>query len=403
MNRLGVFVTILSALFAASTAIAPLLSSSSSKIIEGEYIVVFKREASTDQVGLHKKIVSTMLSNASTITHHYEIGSEFRGYAAKMTHEEMTKIRALPHVKYVEKNKVVEISEEQASVCMYQKQAPWGLVRTTWSSWPPTSYDYHFGSDGEGVQVYVIDSGIEVTHPDFQGRASWGIDLVQSPSARPYTDENGHGTHVTGTIIGLTYGVAKKATAIAVRVFDATGKGSSILTLYAINWVVNNFNSAKPTIINMSLGGGASTSEDDAVRAAIYRGIHFAVAAGNDAADACSQSPARVYEAVTVGASDINDNLASFSNYGQCVDIIGPGEYIESDYIGGTTKTLSGTSMATPHVAGVMAKILSKNPNYTPAQLKQYLLATATSDKVYGLTGSKWQTPNKLLYHHCSS
>ena len=401
MKLTGIILTI-SALVAVSTAaVSPLMGGE-----EYEFIVVFKEYLFGEQIELHLRDVSSMLGNNSTIIYRYDIGELFRGYAAKMTYEEMKRIRASPIVKYVDRSYTMEIFKKETAECKNQNNAPWGLVRTCNTNWPPNNYSYKYGSDGRGVNVFVIDTGIEISHSDFRGRALWGVDLVEPESSSYFSmDKHGHGTHMAGTIMGKTYGMAKEATAIAVKVFNGSGKGSSATVLYGINWVANNYNPRKATVVNLSLGGLGMTSIDDAIQAAVYsKGIHFAVAAGNYGQDTCDISPARVTDAVTVAASDLDDNFSDTSDYGDCVDIIAPGVNIFSDWIGGGVNALYGTSAATSHVAGAMAKILSQFPDATPAQLKEYLLSTSLKGKVKGLGGgSRQETPNRLLYHTCSA
>lgn len=292
-----------------------------------------------------------------------------------------------------------------------QKSAPWGLARIchrdelTFS----TFNKYLFSSDGgEGVDVYVIDTGTNYNHVDFEGRAHWGKTI---PAGDPDEDGNGHGTHCSGTIAGRKFGVAKKANVYAVKVLKSNGSGSMSDVVKGVEWAAirhaDNVKAAKAgkkkgfkgSTANMSLGGGKSPTLDLAVNAAVDLGLHFAVAAGNDNADSCNFSPAAAEKAVTVGASTIADERAYFSNFGKCNDIFAPGLNILSTWVGSkyATNTISGTSMASPHVAGLLAYLLSMQPSLdsaysvaeiTPKKLKEQLLAIASKGKLTGVPSS---------------
>ncbi|KAJ3102533.1 subtilisin-like serine protease [Phlyctochytrium bullatum] len=313
-------------------------------------------------------------------------GSNFRGYAAKLTSSMAALLAKVPQIALVEQDTYVSLSATQ------NNPAAWGLKRISKASLPlPTTYTYP-DTAGAGVKVYVIDTGIQINHPDFGGRALWGGNFVGDGSN---TDGNGHGTHVAGTIAGTTYGVAKKATVYAVKVLGADGSGTNSGVIAGVNYVAQQGASGKVNAIaNMSLGGTASTALDNAVAAAIANGISFAIAAGNSAVDACNTSPARVAAALTVGASDSSDRIATFSNYGSCVDVIAPGVSIISTWIGSTTNTISGTSMASPHVAGVLALLLGTKSYTTPAAIQADLLALTAANKITSLPAG---TPNRLL------
>ncbi len=283
-----------------------------------------------------------------------------------------------------------------------EKNAPWGLARISHRdslSLGTFSKYLYSGDGGEGVDVYVIDTGTNVDHVDFEGRAHWGKTI---PNNDEDLDGNGHGTHCSGTIGGKKYGVAKKASIYAVKVLKSNGSGTMSDVVKGVEWAAIRHSEQvalakkgkgkkgfKGSAANMSLGGGKSVTLDLAVNAAVDAGIHFAVAAGNDNADSCSYSPAAAEKAVTVGASTLADERAYFSNYGKCNDIFAPGLNIMSTWIGSDTavNTISGTSMASPHIAGLLAYFLSLQPSkdsafavadITPKQLKQNLLAVAT-------------------------
>ncbi|WP_307835593.1 S8 family peptidase [Paractinoplanes ferrugineus] len=243
------------------------------------------------------------------------------------------------------------------------------------------------------VTAYVLDGGVRISHQEFGGRASNGWDFVDNdPVAQDCT---GHGTHVAGTIGGATYGVAKDVKIVAVRVLGCNGSGSYSNIIAGVNWVTKN--AKKPAVVNMSLGGTPSKALDDAVTRSINSGVVYVVSAGNDHKDSCKQSPARASAAITVGATDANDTRASFSNYGSCLDIFAPGARIvsASNSSDRATKTMSGTSMASPHVAGAAALALGTHPDQSPAQVRESLVGNAGSGLVRNPgTGS----PNKLLY-----
>ncbi|MCT4356178.1 S8 family peptidase [Streptomyces sp. Je 1-79] len=278
-----------------------------------------------------------------------------------------------------------------------QPGATWGLDRIDQRDLP-LSTTYTYNRTASNVTAYIIDTGIRTSHSEFGGRATVGTDTVGG--GQNGQDCQGHGTHVAGTVGGAKYGVAKGAKLVAVRVLDCNGSGTTAGVIAGVDWVTAN--AVKPAVANMSLGGGANTSLDDAVKRSIASGVTYAVAAGNGnflglPARACNYSPARVPEAITVGATDSADKRASFSNYGTCVDLFAPGVSITSAWKDGdtATNTISGTSMAAPHTAGVAALYLSANPTASPAQVSTALVNNATSGKVQNpLSGS----PNRLLH-----
>ena len=306
----------------------------------------------------------------------------------------------MDQVAYIEKDS--EVHTMGSSTPETEKNAPWGLARISHrdSLSFGTFNKYLYSEDGgEGVDVYVIDTGTNIAHVDFEGRAKWGKTI---PANDEDADGNGHGTHCSGTIAGKKYGVAKKANVIAVKVLKSNGSGTMSDVVKGVEWAVNNHNenmeaakkgkgkkAFKGSAANMSLGGGKAVTLDLAVNAAVDAGIHFAVAAGNDNADSCNYSPAAAEKAVTVGASTLADERAYFSNYGKCNDIFAPGLNILSTWVGSkyATNTISGTSMASPHIAGLLAYFLSLQPSkgsafavtdITPKQLKESLIAIAT-------------------------
>jgi subtilisin family serine protease len=285
------------------------------------------------------------------------------------------------------------VPQRRVGASAAQSSAPWGLDRIDQAGLPLNgTYDY--GTMGAGVSVYVVDTGILAAHNDIAGRVRAGYDAIGD--GRNSSDCNGHGTHVAGTIGGTTYGVAKLASLVAVRVLDCSGAGSLSGVIVGVDWSIEDHVSG-PAVMNLSLGGGASSSLDAAIDRAYADGISVVVAAGNSNVDACTSSPARAKNAITVGATTSSDARASYSNFGTCLDIFAPGSAILSSDIASNTATatLSGTSMATPHVAGVAARILGANPTLLPDQVTSTIVATATPNKV---TAAGTGSPNRLLY-----
>jgi len=365
----------------------------SANAVPGSYIVVLKDGA----VGVRGAARSTATgAKARTLARAYGgqvsqvYGTALTGFGARMSETAAKRLAADPAVAYVEQNQVVTVQATQTG-------ATWGLDRIDQRSLP-LSTTYTYPSTAPGVHAYIIDTGILTTHNEFGGRATSGYDFVDNDTDA--TDCNGHGTHVAGTVGGATYGVAKEVKLVAVRVLNCSGSGTTAGVVAGIDWVTSN--ATKPAVANMSLGGGASTTLDTAVTNSIASGVTYGVAAGNGnifgiRQNACNYSPARVPTAITVGATQSNDAAASFSNYGACVDILAPGVGITSSWYSSNTatNTISGTSMATPHVVGAAALVLAANPGYTPAQVAASLTGSATSGVV---TNPGTGTPNLLLY-----
>ncbi|MDX2524946.1 S8 family peptidase [Streptomyces europaeiscabiei] len=311
--------------------------------------------------------------------------SALNGYSAELSATEAGRLAADPAIASVEQDQVFTADATQSG-------APWGLDRSDQASLPLSGTYTYPDTAGSGVTAYVIDTGVRISHSQFGGRAVNGYDAVDGDSVAQ--DGNGHGTHVASTIAGSTYGIAKQARIVAVRVLNNAGSGTTAGVVAGIDWVTANHSG--PSVANLSLGGGASTAIDTAVRNSISSGVTYAVAAGNSSANASSYSPARVTEAITVGATTSTDARASYSNYGSVLDIFAPGSSITAGwYTSDTaTNTISGTSMATPHVAGAAAVYLAGHPSATPAQVASALTAGAVTGKV---TGPGTGSPNRLL------
>jgi len=297
-----------------------------------------------------------------------------KGFAASLSARAVDALSRNPNVAWVEADGPVWLVADQAG-------ATWGLDRID-EKFRPLDGNYTSNYTGAGVTAYIIDTGIRFSHSEFGGRAISGFDSVDGGSAE---DCHGHGTHVAGTTGGATYGVAKAVSLVAVRVLDCNGSGSWSGVIAGIDWVTGDHSPGEAAVANMSLGGGANSSVDTAVRNSIADGVSYAIAAGNGnfigrAQDACRYSPARVSEAMTIGATDSTDKKASWSNYGNCVDWFAPGVSITSAWkdSDSATKTISGTSMATPHTAGAAALYLEENPGATPQQVRDGLYARTT-------------------------
>ncbi|WP_439656511.1 S8 family peptidase [Lentzea sp. HUAS TT2] len=307
------------------------------------------------------------------------------GFSVKMTAKQAARLAADPKVAYVQQDAEVHLLDVQ------QNPPSWGLDRVDQRDLP-LSNSYQYDTTASNVTAYVIDTGVRTTHSTFGGRATWGTNTSGDGNN---TDCNGHGTHVGGTIAGSEYGLAKAAKVVAVKVLNCSGSGTTAGVVGGIDWVTAN--AVKPAVANMSLGGGADATLDAAVRRSIAAGITYAIASGNSNTDACSTSPARVTEAITVNASTNTDARASFSNYGSCTDIYAPGQNIVSSWNTNDTATnnISGTSMATPHVAGAAALWLATHPTDSPAAVWDGLNAASTPNKITNVGAN---TPNKLLY-----
>ncbi|MBB2941320.1 subtilisin family serine protease [Actinoplanes lutulentus] len=359
---------------AAAPVLGQIKLAGSATAVDGSYIVVLKSGA--QQASLSKAYGATVKRS---------FGKALNGFEATMTETQAKRLAANSKVAYVEQNQVISLAATQTN-------ATWGIDRIDQRA-RPLSTTYTYPVTASNVTAYIIDTGILNTHSQFGGRAVSGYDFVDSDSNS--TDCNGHGTHVAGTVGGSTYGVAKAVKLVGVRVLSCTGSGTTAGVIAGVNWVTAN--AVKPAVANMSLGGGASTALDNAVASSIASGVSYAVAAGNSNANASTASPARVATALTVGATTSTDARASYSNYGSVLDIFAPGSSITSAWYTSTsaTNTISGTSMAAPHVAGAAALVLSRNPSYTPAQVASSLITNSTPNVV---TSPGTGSPNRLLF-----
>ncbi|HEY5822240.1 MAG TPA: S8 family serine peptidase [Propionibacteriaceae bacterium] len=367
----------------AAAAPGKILNANAKDAITDAYIVVYKDSAVPKS---KVRSVTDRLAKSHKAAVGYRYTSAVRGFSAKMSRAEAQRLTADPSVAFVEQDQKVSISATQSPT------PSWGLDRIDQRDLPLNN-SYTYPNTGSGVTAYIIDTGIRTTHSDFGGRAVFGTNTAGDGNN---TDCNGHGTHVAGTVGGTAYGVAKGVRLVAVKVLACNGSGSNAGVIAGIDWVTSNHISG-PAVANMSLGGGASTSLDSAVRTSIADGVTYAIASGNSNANACNFSPARVTEAITVNATTRTDARASYSNYGTCTDIFAPGSEITSAWITSdtATNTISGTSMATPHVAGAAALILNTTPTATPAQVWNTMSANSTLSKV---TNPGTGSPNRLLY-----
>ena len=360
-----------------SSKLAPLVEPSmnlGTQLVPGEYIVVLR-----DGADVRAGVSRAQARGGEVVA---EWATVLRGYAVRGGPSLVLDLRSDPSVQYVEQ-------VQQYTTQTVQSNATWGLDRIDQRD-RPLNGTYVYNNTGSGVTAYIIDTGIRLSHNEFGGRASWGANFAGGPS----DDCNGHGTHVAGTVGGSRYGVAKAVRLVAVKVLSCSGSGSTTGVINGINWVVAN--RATRSVANMSLGGGVSSALDKAVNDAVGAGVTFVVAAGNSSANACNYSPARAANAITVGATTSTDARASYSNFGSCLDLFAPGSSITSAWKSSNTatKTISGTSMASPHVAGVVALIL-QGSSATPAQVTSTLLGNASTGKVSN-AGSG--SANRLLF-----
>ncbi|QUC22816.1 uncharacterized protein UV8b_07057 [Ustilaginoidea virens] len=346
---------------------APVLVPRGAQLRQGKFIVKMKGDS---KLGSVASAVSAIKADADhTYTH------SFRGFSASLSPQELEGLRHDPNVDFIEQDAVMRISTTQSN-------ADWGLARLSSETAGSTSYIYD-DSAGAGTCAFVIDTGVQADHPDFEGRAKF---LKNFAGDGKDTDGNGHGTHVCGTIGSKTYGVAKKTKIYGVKVLDSNGSGSNSAVIAGMDYVAKeaqNQSCPKGVVVNMSLGGSRSAAVNRAAAAITKAGYFLAVAAGNDGEDASDYSPASEPSACTVGATTKDDNLADYSNVGSLVDVLAPGSKILSTWIGGRTNTISGTSMASPHVAGIGAYFLGKGQK--ASGLCNYLASNGIQDVIQGV------------------
>lgn len=433
---------------------APMVTAKdSSLVIPGQYIVVLDSEQQTGggdvQISLadsHQLWLMSLLHersgsrDPSMVEHQFDIEG-LQGYTGKFSDDVLQQIRSRHEVKYVEPDQLMyaldmveghsrhhhvqNILNKYARVpinvapragrtkphfqahqgpaakdVIKQTGAPWGISRVSYGEMPFSLSKYHYPrSAGRGVDIYVIDTGINIAHADFGGRAQWGVTI---PTGDIDIDGNGHGTHCAGTIASKTYGIAKKASVIAVKVLRTNGFGTNADVIKGVEWTIKaaqkGAGRGRRSVANMSLGGGRSITLESAVNRAVKAGVHFAVAAGNDNEDACDYSPAAAEGPITVGATTSRDQMTFFSNYGPCVDVFAPGMDITSTWVGSrrAINTISGTSMASPHVAGVLALYLGER-EYKPTDLKKLVLEHANKGLLEDIPPD---TENRLLSTH---
>ena len=374
-----------------------------SKAIKNQYIVVLNDQYVASQAATISGMSSFELSDASTVadfrrqavnsmatdmaaSHNGNVMRQYHsalsGFVVKMTPANMKAMLADSRVELIEQDQMMSANATQTG-------ATWGLDRIDQADLPLDS-QYTYTDNGTGVTAYIVDTGILTSHSNFGGRASGGADFINDGNGT--NDCNGHGTHVAGTVGSTTWGVAKNVSLVPVRVLDCGGSGSNSGVIAGVDWVAAN--ASKPAVANMSLGGGSSTALDNSVKNAISTGVMFVVAAGNSNSDACVGSPNRVPEALTIASSTSSDARSSFSSWGSCIDLFAPGSSITSTWSNGSTNTISGTSMAAPHVAGAVALHLQSNPNATPSQVASAITGNAVSGKISNVNGS----PNLLLH-----
>lgn len=361
---------------------APLISGApGAAVVPNSYIVVFKQSVTN----VDREV--NALGTRAGFTAKFRYKHALKGFSATLTSSQLNTLRRDSRVAYVEQDGVIHANVTQVS------PPSWGLDRIDERAYPLDDA-YTYNQTGHGVDAYIIDTGIRITHEDFGGRAVAGYDAITPGGSA--VDGNGHGTHVAGTVGGTAYGVAKRVNLIAVRVLDNGGSGTEAQVIAGIDWVTAD-HTTHPAVANMSLGGGPQPALDQAVRNSIADGVVYCLSAGNDSWNTANTSPARVAEAITVGATDAWDNFAWYSNYGSIVDILAPGSSITSAWntADDATNTISGTSMACPHVAGAVAQYLAANPTATPAQVATALVSMATPNAIQSVPAG---TVNRLLY-----
>ncbi|KAI1641636.1 subtilisin-like protein [Daldinia loculata] len=387
--RTAAFFALLPLAFAAPakrSAPAPLIKPRGSQLIEGKYIVKLYENAAITALD------ETMGTFQGDADHVYNVEG-FKGFASSLTADHLEQLQNHPDVEFIEQDAVMSIN-----AYVTQSSAPWGIARLSHKTGSSSSYVYD-SSAGADTCAYVIDTGIYTTHSEFEGRATFLANYADSSNS----DGNGHGTHVAGTIGSKTYGVAKKTKLYAVKVLDSSGSGSTSGVIAGMNYVTSDVKTRScpaGAVANMSLGGGTSSSINSAAKAMINAGVFLAVAAGNDNQNAANSSPASEPSVCTVGATTSSDARASYSNYGSVVDIFAPGSSILSTWNNGNTNTISGTSMATPHITGLGAYLLALEGTKSPQELCSYIASIASSGILSSIPSG---TVNKLAYNGAPS
>jgi len=393
----------------ASAKLAPLENHPTKEVIANQYIVVLKKETPDSVAQVQIENVKAQIGKEN-ILHTYT--TVLKGFSAVLTPAQLLQIRQNPFVSYVEVDSVVKASKVEQGSCISQTQGSWGQTRIAEEQLNLDGTYSASSTAGEGVTAYVVDTGIYVHNVDFDGRAHFGFKAM---AAWSNTDNNGHGTHVASTVGGKTYGVAKKVTLYAVKVLGDNGQGTDSGVIAGVDWVASNYTKGgkKPSTANLSLGGGKSLVLNAAVNEAVLLGITFVVAAGNSNDNACDYSPSSASSAITVGSTDVGAGLngevdirSYFSNYGSCLNVFGPGSLIKAAWIGTptATNTISGTSMASPHVCGIVALLLADNPKLTPNQLRNTIVGDANPNMIDLKCGTNpicKESPNLLAYNGC--
>lgn len=375
------FSAVVAAVYALATPVVQaqvVRTTAAAQATDGRYIVTLKPSVN-DVLGVAQRLLKARGGKPERT-----FGRVMKGFSAQLSAGDLQALRAHPDVLAIEPDVVVSIAATQSAVT-------WGLDRIDQAALPLNG-SYTYNPTGLGVRAYIIDTGVRATHADISGRVLQGYTAVADGYGTE--DCNGHGTHVAGTVGGSSYGVAKQVSLVPVRVLGCDGSGSLSGVIAGLDWVATQ--SHRPAVANMSLGSGASTALDTAVNGAVNAGVTVVVAAGNSNVDACTASPARVPAAITVGATTSSDARASYSNFGPCLDVFAPGSAITSAWYTADTavNTISGTSMASPHVAGVAAQVLQQQPSATPAMVASAIFNGSTANRV---SGAGKGSPNRLL------